>query len=158
MTVRIAQRRSGLNARPLLALLLSIAVMPAAAPAQEAPAASDGQKAEALISRQREAYLPRTRKRCGEPSASGEIVVCATDSSQYRTDSSTAADPNSRNALKTGVPRAPELGRGSCRGKFGCLLGGGAPAPLYIFDLSTIPETPKGSDAEKVANGEMSDR
>jgi len=27
-----------------------------------------------------------------------------------------------------------------------------------MIDLKSIPETPKDSDAEKVANGEMSDR
>ena len=115
-------------------------------------------RAEALLSRTREVFGRPRRPRCGIPDDKGEIVVCAQDNTPFRTESSTAADPTSRAATRTGALAPPQLGRGSCRGKPGCMIGGRAPPPIYIFDLKSIPETPKGSDAEKVANGELADR
>lgn len=104
-------------------------------------------------------HAPARAKRCGNKGADGEIIVCAPDDGkQWRVPSSTADNPLSAEALRNGVPRAPELGRGSCKGKAGCLRGGWAPAPVYMIDLSQIPEAPADSDADKVANGEMSDR
>jgi hypothetical protein len=104
--------------------------------------------------------VPQRPKACGTQDKNGEIVVCAPDSGkQWRVPSTTDSDPTSRQATRTGIPRAPQLDRGSCKGKgqVGCIGIGRAAAPMYMIDLSTIPETPKGSDAEKVAKGEMSD-
>lgn len=133
--------------------------MPAApAFAQEAAAPPTGRAvAEALISARR--LYTRETPRCGVKGPDGEIVVCAPDDgAQWRVPGTSETDPASKAATSDGVPRAPELGRGSCRGQPGCLTGGWAPLPVYMIDLSAIPETPKDSDAERVASGEMSDR
>ena len=131
-----------------------------ASPSAESPAAPT---AESMAARARAAYgplAPQRPKTCGTQDKNGEIVVCAPDDGkQWRIPSTTDSDPTSRQATRTGIPRAPQLDRGSCKGKgqLGCIGIGRAATPMYMIDLSTIPETPKGSDAEKVAKGEMSD-
>ena len=37
-----------------------------------------------------------------------------------------------------------------CRGNVG-----GAPPPVYYVDLDSLPAPPEGSDADKIAKGEM---
>lgn len=164
------------------AALLAIAVAPLAHAqprAEDAPnapgaaAASPGASAsqnpadstaEAMAARAKAAYgplVPQRPKACGTQDKNGEIVVCAPeDGKQWRIPSTTDSDPSSRQATRTGVPRAPQMDRGSCKGKgqLGCIGIGRTAAPMYMIDLSAIPPTPKGSDAEKVAKGEMSDR
>ena len=110
-----------------------------------------------LIARERQVFGPPERKRCPTENT-GEIVVCATDQSRFRIPPTRETDPASRAALRDGLPRAPQLDRGSCKGQPGCMVGGWAPPPLYLIDLEAIPTPPPGSDAEKVANGEMRDR
>lgn len=141
-------------AGPLAAI---IALLPAPAAAQAA-ATPDDRVAE-MLARADEAYgAVEPRKTCdsGNPD---EIVVCArTDSSRYRVPSTTQSDPGSREALRTGMPRAPQLDRGSCRGQPGCMVGGWAPPPVYYIDLKALPEAPEGSDADQVAKGEKASR
>ena len=125
---------------------------------------ADPASAESMTARARAAYgplAPQRPKACGTQDKNGEIVVCAPDDGkQWRIPSTSDSDPASRQATRTGVPRAQQLDRGSCKGKgqLGCIGIGRAAPPIYMIDLSAIPATPKGSDAEKVANGEMSDR
>jgi hypothetical protein len=143
----------------LLAILSSFLAASAPAAAQET-----GVRAEQMVERARAAYgplAPQRPKNCGTQDKSGEIVVCAPeDGKQWRVPSTSESDPASRQATRTGMPRAPQLDRGSCKGKgqLGCIGVGGRAREIYMIDLKSIPETPKGSDAEKVANGEMSDR
>lgn len=119
---------------------------------------------EAMVDRAKAAYGPATPQRpkaCGSQNKDGDIVVCAPDDGkQWRIPSVTDSDPTSRQATRTGMPRAPQLDRGSCKGTghVGCMGLGGKAREIYMIDLSTIPETPKDSDAEKVAKGEKSDR
>ena len=88
---------------------------------------------------------------------SDEIVVCAKnkeDDAQFRVKGSNELDPNSKDALNDGVPRAPDVaGDGIFKGK-GISLGG-TPDPAYIIDFKLLPDTPDGSDADKIAKGEM---
>lgn len=142
-----------------LPIALAFAAPPALAQEGGAEALpSDAAMAGALLSARR-SYTRADRPRCGEKGAGGDIVVCAPDDgAQWRVPSTADSDPTSRAALRDGVPRAPQLDRGSCRGQPGCITGGWAPPPIYIIDLAAIPETPKDSDADKVARGEMSDR
>jgi hypothetical protein len=132
--------------------------------AQAVFAQDAGQSAEQMVDRAKAAYgplAPQRPKNCGSQDKSGEIVVCAPDDGkQWRVPSTSESDPTSRQATRTGMPRAPQLDRGSCKGKgqLGCIGLGGRAREIYMIDLKSIPETPKGSDAEKVANGEMADR
>lgn len=85
-----------------------------------------------------------------------EIVVCAKnkeDDEQFRVKGSNELDPNSEAALKDGMPRAPDVaGEGIFKGK-GISLGG-TPDPAYMIDFTLLPDTPQGSDADKIAKGE----
>lgn len=109
-----------------------------------------------------ETYRPAPEQQACPGGAEGgenEIVVCAReDSAQWRVRSSRETDPLSRESLRDGLPRAPQLDRGSCKGQPGCMVGGWAPPPVYYIDLKAIPEAPAGSDADKVARGELADR
>ena len=153
--------RRGLG--PLAATVLFVAAAPPSLAQADAPAAAD-RTAQGMVDRARATYGPAAPQRprnCGSQDKSGEIVVCAPDDgTQWRIAPTTESDPTSRQATRTGVPRAPQLDRGSCKGKgqLGCIGLGGKAREIYMIDLTSIPETPKGSDAEKVANGEMSDR
>ena len=121
-------------------------------------AAADRAMAGALLTAPA-AYARRGRPRCGDKGPDGDIVVCAPDDGeQWRVPSTADSDPTSPEGMRDGVPRAPQLDRGSCKGQPNCFGGGWAPPPIYIIDLAAIPDSPKGSDAEKVAKGEMSDR
>jgi len=103
--------------------------------------------------------VPDPRKRCRPQPGSDEIVVCVDrgeDQRVYRDDPYNPGTLAGRRALNGGIPSAPQLDRGSCKGKPGCITGGWAPAPVYYIDMTAIPEPPEGSDADKIAKGEMS--
>jgi len=100
-----------------------------------------------------------SRSACLRTVRQGEIVVCAPDENQFRVPSTSESDPGSDQALNDGRLHPPDVGgRGIFRGKptmgGGCLLGS-CPPQFYIIDLSTIPLAPAGSDADKIAKGEM---
>lgn len=143
-----------------LPLLLASLALAAPAAAQEAAASpAPGPSAEQAIEQQKKVYgPPNARRSCGAPDASGDIVVCATDSKEFRVQSSAELNPNSHEALYDGVPRAPQLDKGSCKGQPGCFIGGWAPPPIYYIDLEAIPEAPPGSDADLIAKGEKAER
>ena len=144
---------------PILVPILVTALLAASAAPAAAQDAADARTA-TMIARQKQVFGPPPPKpRCGVRSSDGEIVVCAPDDgAQWRVPSTADSDPTSRAALRDGMPRAPQLDRGSCRGQPGCIVGGWAPPPVYMIDLDSIPEAPEGSDADKVAKGEMQDR
>lgn len=125
-----------------------------------------GVTAEQAISNARMSYgPPPPTQNCAKPSdnqSESEIVVCAEqerDYSEFRVQSTTDLDPNSREALRDGVPRAPDVaGEGIFKGKAtvtgGCFLQGCPPDPAYIVDFTLLPEAPEGSDADRIARGE----
>ena len=130
--------------------------------AQPASGKSDpvDQTIQVFITQQKKVYGPAARRNqnCGLENSKGEIVVCAADHGEdVRVPSTTDSDPTSREAQNTGMPRAPNVsGLPGCAR--GCIGIGKGPPPVYMIDLKDIPDAPKGSDAEKVANGEISDR
>lgn len=88
------------------------------------------------------------------PEATGdEVVVCARHedpAKQYVPSNTDSGDPND------GVPHAPDVSTlPSCAGATMCSRVGKQPRQLYIIDLKAIPEPPAGSDADKIAKGEM---
>ena len=131
---------------------LGVAVPAAAQDAADA-------KVDAAIAATKQAYgPPPPQRRCGVPAANGEIVVCGIDRGEdQRIPSTTESNPTSREALYDGLPRAPQLDRGSCKGQGGCMSFGYAPPPIYYNDLKALPEAPAGSDADLIARGEKAE-
>ncbi|WP_423141071.1 hypothetical protein ACOYW6_09440 [Parablastomonas sp. CN1-191] len=137
----------------LTALAMAALLLPAAGPgnaqsmtAEEALAAAQGRTGADSVSR-----------RC-RPSSGDEIVVCADRGEDQRVPPTSETDPNSRAAREVrdgDTLRPPQMDRGSCRGQPGCVIGGWAPPPVYYVDLDKIPKPPAGSDADKVAKGEL---
>lgn len=128
-----------------------------AAPALAEPDELDRKVAERLEQARQIYGVPDPRLRC-RPGPDGEIVVCADRGEDLKVPSSAESDPSSRaarRALDGNIPTAPQLDRGSCKGKPGCVTGGWVPPPVYYIDMKAIPEAPEGSDADKIAKGEM---
>lgn len=116
-----------------------------------------GVSASEAIEQARKSYgPPPPRKQCKQNGDNEEIVVCAEeeqDDAQFRVKSTSDLDPESREALNDGLPRAPDVaGDGIFKGK-GISLGS-APVAAYMFDLSELPTAPEGSDADLIAKGE----
>jgi hypothetical protein len=90
------------------------------------------------------------------PESTGEeIVVCAEHEDprkQYVPSDTDNGVPDD-----DGVPRAPNVsGLPDCATALFCAQHlGRQPRQLYIIDLKAIPEPPAGSDADKIARGEM---
>lgn len=92
---------------------------------------------------------------------SGEIVVCRrkSDQSQYRLSSDEeAANRYARETMDQDAPRAPDVaGEGIFKGPPTisglCFIPPCPAPPAYILDFAALPETPPGSDAERVGQG-----
>jgi hypothetical protein len=96
----------------------------------------------------------RVTRKCAAPERRGDIVVCAPAPDEYRMPSTNESDPTSRQALDDGRLHTPDVaGNGIFKGK--STMSFGSVAAPYIIDLSTIPEAPKGSDADKIGKGEL---
>lgn len=91
---------------------------------------------------------------CANPTRQGEIVVCAPKQDQFRVPSTSESDPLSDQSLNDGRLIPPDVaGRGIFKGKATATFG--SVEQPYIIDLSTIPLAPAGSDADKIAKGEL---
>jgi hypothetical protein len=113
--------------------------------------------AEEAIARSNGNYGPPAPVRdCKQDAENNEIVVCAEedeDQEQFRVDSSAELDPEGKQALNDGLPRAPDVaGDGIFKGD-GLMKFGSVPPPAIMFDISELPEAPEGSDADKIAKG-----
>lgn len=151
--------RSASYGVPLSLLLLAVTVAPAIAQDQ-------GQiTAEEALANAEVAYgPPEPDKKCA-PQEGDEIVVCAEDEgdqSEFRVKSSSELDPTSEEAIDDGLPRAPDVaGPGIFTGPatIGSLCIPGLqkcpPPPALIIDVTALPQAPEGSDADKIAKGEM---
>ncbi len=139
-------------------LTLGALVIPAALAAAQTTDPADARVTQILAAAKQAYSLPPKSHRCAA-ATDGEIVVCGRDSGEdQRVPSTAQSDPNSRSALRTGVPRAPQLDRGSCKGQSGCMVGGRVPPPIYYINVKALPEAPVGSDADLVAKGEQAAR
>jgi hypothetical protein len=129
-------------------------MLPAAAQAQADPDAVDRQ-VQARIETTKQLYsVPDPRLRCRPKEGSDEIVVCRDRGEDQQVERGDP-DPSTlegRRALNGGVPRAPQFDRGYCKE---CPHFGSVPAPVYYVDVTKLPEAPPGSDADKIAKGEM---
>ena len=140
--------------------LVGIALLscPAAALAQNAASEAD-RRIDALIAGQK-ATTDLRDKRCvlGNANAS-EIVVCAPrDPDKDRYPGRESLD--SAQSVKDGLPRAPDL-RPVYPGPVvarGCFIPPCPPPPMVFIDVKALPEAPPGSDADRIAKGEMPER
>lgn len=140
--------------------VLAGAALLASAGARAEPDAADQRVTEMLDQAKRVYGASDPRDRCRRRDGQ-EIVVCVDRGEDLRVPSTADSDPNSRearHAQDNGVPRAPQLDRGSCRGQPGCVTGGWAPPPIYVVDVSKLPQAPEGSEADLVAKGELAPR
>lgn len=137
--------------------LLGLAtVLPSSAIAQSRSETSDADRAmaEKMMGAGGRITPDRVRNRCANPTRQGEIVVCAPNPDQFRMPSTTDADPTSDQALKDGRLHTPDVGgKGIFKGKATATFG--SVEQPYIIDLSTIPMAPAGSDADRIAKGEI---
>lgn len=134
-----------------------LAAIPAGAQAPD----PDPQVAERLAAAKSRLGVETVQDRCRNARKSGEIVVCIDRGEDLRVPSTAESNPSSlaaRRALNNGIPRAPQLDRGSCKGQPGCVVGGWAPPPIYVIDPAALPQAPEGSDADRIAKGELPDR
>jgi len=84
----------------------------------------------------------------------GTIVVCSHggDGTNQRVPPSKSVDESTR----TGAAYPPDLWNlPGCLGPCITIPFGRVPDPVYYIDLASIPEAPKGSDAWKIAQGEL---
>lgn len=84
----------------------------------------------------------------------GTIVVCSHggDGTDQRVPASKSVDESTR----TGATQPPDLWNlPGCIGPCITIPFGRVPPPVYYIDLKSIPEAPKGSDAWKIAQGEL---
>ncbi|WP_395390957.1 hypothetical protein WBP07_10390 [Novosphingobium sp. BL-8A] len=84
----------------------------------------------------------------------GTIVVCShgADGTDQRVPASQSVDESTR----TGAAYPPDIGHlPGCLGPCITIPFGRVPEPVYYIDLKSIPEAPKGSDAWKIAQGEL---
>lgn len=128
-----------------------------AAPQSSTQAAEDRAIAEKMLGVGGRVTPDRIRNRCANPTRPGEIVVCAPNQDQFRVPD-TGDDPDQ--SIEEGdLAPADVGGRGIFRGKSTmsgmCMIPPCPPEAPYIIDLSSIPEAPEGSDADKIAKGEM---
>jgi len=110
--------------------------------------------AEELLERARTYYAIEEDKAPAECSEAreGEIVVCRVigDPDQYRVPS-----PTDEGRTDNGIPRAPNVsGLPDCS-QATCIRVGKQPRQVNLIDLDAIPEAPEGSDADRIAKGEM---
>lgn len=95
-----------------------------------------------------------SRNACLRTVRQGEIVVCAPEPEQFRIPSTAEDDPTGAAGTDDGRLHTPDVaGRGIFKGKPTTTFG--SVEQPYIIDLSTIPLAPAGSDADKIAKGEL---
>jgi hypothetical protein len=119
-----------------------------------AGAPEDEARAARMIENERHYFdLARPVTGCSSARSNDEIVVCATRRPDPRYD---PPPPRRRPDAKAIAFGAPPAGRGVGASVTirGCFLQK-CPRKLYFIDLKAIPEAPPGSDAAKIARGEM---
>lgn len=122
-----------------------------------APAQAQSVSAESAVDAARAAYgPPAARPRCPTVQGGDEIVVCAEEQeqSQFRIRPDAEAENDyARETMDKGAPRAPDVaGPGIFKGKATASFGN-VPPPAYMIDFAALPDTPPGSDADRVGRG-----
>lgn len=136
-----------------MAVLAAVA-FPAGAHAQNAESDADRHVQEAFDAQK--AMITTTPRACRpENRVPGQIVVCRNNEENERQKLPLPVERDTSKTTADGAPRAPNVsGLPDCS-KGGCMRLGKVPPPVYYFDITKLPEAPAGSDAEKIARGEM---
>lgn len=90
-------------------------------------------------------------------SISGAIIVCRRrrDGREFGFDAERAQQRYAEETMNKGDPRAPDFAE-SCKKnpeKGVCIGFGKVPPPAYLVDFTALPDTPPGSDADRVGRG-----
>ncbi len=93
---------------------------------------------------------------------SGEIVVCGDREQNDSHRLSPPAEARSRYAEETqteGLALAPDFAPPPCQPSLltWCPTFGGASQAAYLIDFATLPDAPTGSDADRIARGELAE-
>jgi hypothetical protein len=111
---------------------------------------SDGNIAQRIITGSQ-----ATRCRPGR-AADGAIVVCRDAESREKERLPLRDQTDTAQSTDDGLPRAPNVsGLRPCLGKHTCMGFGSVPPPMYYFDIAALPPPPEGSDADRIAKGEI---
>lgn len=88
--------------------------------------------------------------------ADGSIIVCGSKEANEAERLPLRDQTESALSTKDGLPRAPNVsGLAPCKHNGACLGFGSVPAPMYYFDITALPAPPPGSDADRIAKGEI---
>jgi len=86
--------------------------------------------------------------------ADGSIIVCGGKEASEAERLPLHDQQGAAVSTDDGQIHAPDVsGLRPCNGK--CHGFGGAPAPMYYFDIAAMPPPPAGSDADRIAKGEI---
>lgn len=84
----------------------------------------------------------------------GTIVVCGGKDASDRERVPLREETDGAKSTDDGLPRAPNVsGLRDC--SRGCIGLGGKPHEIYMFDIKALPPPPPGSDADRIAKGEI---
>lgn len=137
-----------------LGAFLAVVALPSPALAQQAGLPK--LTAEQMIARSKTQFNAGTTSQpCGRSLRMDEIIVCGLGKDALRLK---PIEPITNEAVK-----ALNLRKGGPHGAVGasvtmavCFLQK-CPPPIFFIDVKSLPEAPAGSDADKIARGEMSD-
>ena len=145
---------------PIAVLFGLMVALPQAAFAQNTASDADRTVQDA-INLQRTQIDTRPEECRPGANVNGKIVVCADPLKNERERLPMRDQTDSALSTDDGVPRAPDVfgirQNGGVTFK-GCFLPPCPPPPMYFFDVTALPEAPPGSDADKIAKGEMAER
>ncbi|MBF9151053.1 hypothetical protein [Novosphingobium jiangmenense] len=150
--------------RQRVAVLAAAALLFGAGPAlaqDQAPAAAATQGPVVPGAAQSDADVARNlltnsqTQRCRPMQRSdGTIVVCGGKEASDRERVPLRDETDGAKSTDDGLPRAPNVsGLRDC--SRGCIGLGGKPHEIYMFDIKALPPPPPGSDADRIAKGEI---
>ena len=137
---------------------IALFVLPGTAVAQNAESDKD-RRVQDLITAQKGTTDLRDKRCLLGAATADEIVVCAEDPEKYRYPGREELD--SAKSIRDGLPRAPDLEPKYPKGQVslkGCFIPPCPPPAMVFIDVKALPEAPAGSDADKIAKGEMPER
>lgn len=144
--------------RLAFALIAGLVLLPEAALAQNAESEAD-RRVQDAISRQATQLDTRPPECRPGGRIAGEITVCADPRRNERERLPLKDETGSAQSTSGGIPPTPDVyGLRRLPGGVsiqGCFLGPCPPPEMYFFDIASLPEAPAGSDADKIAKGEL---